>query len=477
MKSAKPPAIPAPSPESLAAFAAIVGEKYALTDPAVMEPYLVEHRRLYHGKTPLILKPGTTDEVSRILALANETGTAVVPQGGNTGLVGGQIPFGNEIVVSLSRLNRIRSVDPRGNVLIAEAGVTLAAAQKAAEEAGRLFPLSIASEGSCQIGGNLATNAGGLQVLAYGNARAQVLGLEVVLADGRIWNGLRALRKDNTGYDLRDLFIGSEGTLGIITAAVLRLLPPPKSKATAIVGLASVEDAARFFDLALETGAGELTAFELIPRIGIEFVLRHADGARDPLAAPYPWYALIEIASQRVDEAAMRAEALLVQAVETDIIADAVLAASLAQAAEFWRLREMLSEVQIHEGGSIKSDVSVPVADLPVFLSRAIDAVKAIMPDCRPVPFGHYGDGNIHFNVTQPEGADKAAFLARWPDFSAAINAIVLELGGSISAEHGIGQQKRDLLPTVKAPLEMELMRKIKTLFDPRGILNPGKLL
>jgi FAD/FMN-containing dehydrogenase len=477
MKSAKPPAIPAPSPESLAAFTAIVGEKYALTDPAAMEPHLVEHRRLYHGKTPLILKPATTEEVSRILALANETGTAVVPQGGNTGLVGGQIPFGNEIVVSLSRLNRIRSVDPRGNVLIAEAGVTLAGAQKAAEEVGRLFPLSIASEGSCQIGGNLATNAGGLQVLAYGNARAQVLGLEVVLADGRIWNGLRALRKDNTGYDLRDLFIGSEGTLGIITAAVLRLLPPPKSKATAIVGFASLEDAAHFFDLALETGAGELTAFELIPRIGIEFVLRHADGARDPLAAPHPWYALIEIASQRVDEAAMRAEALLVQAVETEIIADAVLAASLAQAAEFWRLREMLSEVQIHEGGSIKSDVSVPVADLPVFLSRAIDAVKAIMPDCRPVPFGHYGDGNIHFNVTQPEGADKAAFLARWPDFSAAINAIVLELGGSISAEHGIGQQKRDLLPTVKTPLEMELMRKIKTLFDPRGILNPGKLL
>ena len=472
-----PPTIPAPSPETLARFIAIVGEKYALTDPAAMEPYLIEHRRLYQGKTPLILKPGTTEEVSRILALANETGTAIVPQGGNTGLVGGQIPFGNEIVVSLEKLNRIRAVDPRGNVLIAEAGVTLAGAQKAAEEVGRLFPLSIASEGSCQIGGNLATNAGGLQVLAYGNARSQVLGLEVVLADGRVWNGLRALRKDNTGYDLRDLFIGSEGTLGIITAAVLRLLPPPKSKATAVVGLASVEHAARFFDLALETGAGELTAFELIPRMGIEFVLRHADGARDPLAAPHPWYALIEIASQRADEAAVRAEALLVQAVETEIIADAVIAASLAQAAEFWRLREMLSEVQLYEGGSIKSDVSVPVADLPVFLNRAIDAVTSLMPDCRPLPFGHYGDGNIHFNVSQPVGADKAAFLARWGDFSSAVNAIVLELGGSISAEHGIGRQKRDLLPKVKSALEMELMRKIKDLFDPRGILNPGKLL
>jgi FAD/FMN-containing dehydrogenase len=472
-----PPTIAAPSSETLARFTTIVGEKYALTDPADMERHLVEHRRLYHGKTPLVLKPGTTEEVSRILALANETGTAIVPQGGNTGLVGGQIPFDNEVLVNLERLNRIRSVDPRGNVLIAEAGVTLAGAQKAAEEVGRLFPLSIASEGSCQIGGNLATNAGGLQVLAYGNARAQVLGLEVVLADGRIWNGLRALRKDNTGYDLRDLFIGSEGTLGIITAAVLRLLPPPKSKATAFLGFASLDDAARFFDLALETGAGELTAFELIPRLGIEFVLRHAEGTRDPLAASHPWYALIEIASQRVDEASIRAEALLVQAVETEIVADAVIAASLAQAAEFWRLREMLSEVQLHEGGSIKSDVSVPVADLPVFLSRAIDAVKAIMPDCRPLPFGHYGDGNIHFNVSQPVGVDKAAFLARWPEFSEAVNAIVLEFGGSISAEHGIGQQKRHLLPKVKSPLEMELMRKIKDLFDPRGILNPGKLL
>jgi FAD/FMN-containing dehydrogenase len=469
--------IAAPSPETLAAFIAIVGEKYALTDPADMEPYLTEWRRLYHGKTPLILKPGTTEDVSRILALANETGTAIVPQGGNTGLVGGQIPFGNEVLVSLERLNRIRAVDPRGNVLIVEAGVTLAGAQKAAEEVGRLFPLSIASEGSCQIGGNLATNAGGLQVLAYGSARSQVLGLEVVLADGRVWNGLRALRKDNTGYDLRDLFIGSEGTLGIITAAVLRLLPRPKSKATAIAGFASLEDAARFFDLAFEAGAGELTAFELMPRIGIEFVLRHVEGMRDPLEAPQPWYALIELASQRADEASGRAEALLMQAVEAEIVADAVLAASLGQATDFWRLREMLSEVQLYEGGSIKADIAVPVADLPVFLSRAIDAVKAIMPDCRPVPFGHYGDGNIHFNVSQPVGADKAAFLARWPDFSAAVNAIVLDLGGSISAEHGIGKQKRHLLPQVKAPLEMELMRKIKALFDPRGILNPGKLL
>ncbi len=467
----------APSPETLRAFTEIVGEKYALTAAVDQEPYLREWRKLYIGKTPLVLRPGTVEEVSRIMALANETGTAVVPQGGNTGLVGGQIPFGPEIVLSMERLNRIRSVDPRGNSMIAEAGATLAAAQKAAEEAGRLFPLSIASEGSCQIGGNLSTNAGGLQVLAYGNARSLVLGLEVVLADGRIWNGLRALRKDNTGYDLRDLFIGAEGTLGVITAAVLKLVPAPKSKATTFVGLSGLDEAARFFDLAHELGAGELTGFELIPRIGVEFVLRHADGARDPLSSPHPWYALMELSSLRVDAAQTTIEAILVEGVEQGVVADAVLAASLAQANEFWRIREMLTEVQLQEGGSIKNDVSVPVAALPEFISRAIDAVTALVPGCRPVPFGHYGDGNIHFNISQPVGADKDAFLARWDEVTGAVNAIVLELGGSVSAEHGIGRLKRDLLREVKAAVEIELMHKIKEVFDPKGILNPGKVI
>ncbi|WP_088344968.1 MULTISPECIES: FAD-binding oxidoreductase [Rhodomicrobium] len=467
----------APSADTIRAFTAIVGEKYALTDGNDQAPYLTEWRRLYQGKTPLILRPGSTEEVSRIMALASETGTAIVPQGGNTGLVGGQIPFDTEVVLSLQRMNRIRSVDPRGNVLIAEAGVTLAGVQKAAEEAGRLFPLSIGSEGSCQIGGNLATNAGGLQVLAYGNARNLVLGLEVVLPDGRVWDGLRALRKDNTGYDLRDLFIGSEGTLGIITAAVLRMLPQPKSKATAYAALPDLDAAARFFELANDLGAGELTAFELMPRIGIDFVLRHVEGTRDPMTAEHPWYALIELASQRPDEAQARAESLLMQGVEAGYVSDAVVAASLTQAGDFWRLREMLSEVQLYEGGSIKSDVSVPVAALPEFLARATEIVTKLVPGCRPVPFGHYGDGNIHYNVSQPEGADKAAFLARWDEVTHAINEVVLELGGSISAEHGIGRMKRDLLPEVKAPLEIELMRRIKSAFDPLGILNPGKLL
>jgi len=473
----RPPTLSAPSGETLARFAAIVGAKYAITERQAMEPYLIEWRRLYTGRTPLVLRPASTEDVSRILALAHETGTAIVPQGGNTGLVGAQIPFEHEVVVSLERLNRIRSRDPRGNSMVVEAGVTLAAAQKAAAEIDRLFPLSIGSEGTCQIGGNLATNAGGLQVLAYGNARAQVLGLEVVLADGRVWEGLRHLRKDNTGYDLRDLFIGSEGTLGIITAAVLRLLPRPKSRATAYAAFATADDAARFFDLALEMSVGELTAFELMPRLGIEFVLRHAPGTRDPLGQPHPWYALIETASQREDGAASVAEEVLTRGLETGLVADAALAASLAQARDFWHLREMLSEVQLHEGGSIKSDVSVPVAHLPEFLRRATQAAFTIMPDCRPLPFGHYGDGNIHFNVSQPLGMDKAAFLAHWDAVTDAVNAIVLEYGGSISAEHGIGRMKRALLPTVKSAVEMDMMHAIKAALDPRGILNPGKLL
>lgn len=471
---------PMPAPETLAAFTAIVGEKYAIpsADADGQQPFLTEWRRLYTGKTPLILRPGSTEEVSRILTLAHATHTAIVPQGGNTGLVGGQIPFGNEVLLSLDRLNRIRNVDPRSNTMVVEAGVTLAAVQKAAEGAGRMFPLSIASEGSCQIGGNLASNAGGLQVLAYGNARALTLGLEVVLADGRIWNGLRALAKDNTGYDLRDLFIGSEGTLGIITAAVLKMQPTPKSKATALIALDSLEDAARLFDLAYEMGAGELTAFELLPRIGIDFVLRHVSGARDPFGAVYPWYVLAEVSSLRTGDAANEtAEAMLIQAAEAGIVTDGVLAASLAQAGEFWRLREMMSEVQLYEGGSIKNDVSVPIGDLPEFLRRGMEAVEAVVPGCRPVPFGHYGDGNIHFNISQPVDMDKTAFLERWDEVADAVNRIVLEFGGSISAEHGIGWMKRDLLPNVKSAVEMDLMRALKAALDPAGILNPGKML
>jgi len=470
----------APSGALLERFAAIVGEDNALTAPADMAPYLEEWRGLYHGRAAAVLKPGTTGEVSQILALANETRTPVVPQGGNTGLVGGQIPHenGREIVVSLSRMTAIRALDTVSLTMTAEAGVVLASAQAAAEEAGLLFPLSLASEGSCQIGGNLATNAGGTAVLAYGNARDLVLGLEVVLADGRVWDGLRALKKDNTGYDLKDLFIGSEGTLGIITAAVLKLAPRPAERATAIGGFESLDQAARFFAAAREASGLALTTFELMPRIGIEFALKHGSGTRDPLERPYRWYALVELSGARADgRTRALLEGLLAAAHEDGQIADAALASSLAQAQAFWRLRELLSEVQRHEGGSIKHDVSVPVGRIPELIERASARVEEIVPGCRPVPFGHFGDGNIHFNVSQPPAMDREAFMAQWDRMTEAVYDIVLALEGSVGAEHGVGLMKRELLKRVKGGVELDLMRRIKRALDPKNILNPGKLL
>ena len=466
-------------PALLARFAALVGERHALRDPLDQVPFLKEWRERYLGDTPLVLLPGSTQEVSAILALANETGTPIVPQGGNTGLVGGQIPNpgGQEILVSLKRLNRIRALDSAGNTLDVEAGVTLKAAQEAAEAAGRLFPLSLASEGSCTIGGNISSNAGGTAVIAYGNMRDLVLGLEVVLADGRIWRGLRHLRKDNTGYDLKNLFIGAEGTLGIVTAAVLKLFPRPRAVATAFVGVPSPAAALDLLQLAREEGGGSVTSFELMPRRGVEFVMAHVPGARDPLGSPHPWYVLIEISSflpAGLDEAV---ETLLANALERGIVSDGALAASLDQAAAFWRLREMLSEVQKHEGGSIKHDIAVPVRLVPAFLEKAIPAVEAFVPGARPVPFGHLGDGNLHFNISQPAGGDKQAFLDRWEAVNALVHGIVGEFGGSISAEHGIGRAKRDLLPGVKDPVEMAMMRAVKATLDPKNILNPGKVL
>ena len=476
----KTPKLRPPSPDTIDALVRIVGETHAIRDEADMAPYLTEWRDRYQGKAAVVLKPGSTDEVSAILKCANETLTAVVPQGGNTGLVGGQIPFesGNEVVVSLERLTHVRDIDLASNTMTVEAGLVLQVAQQVAESAGRLFPLSLASEGSCQIGGVLATNAGGVGVLAYGNARNLALGLEVVLADGRVLHGLKRLRKDNTGYDLRDLFIGSEGTLGIITAAVLRLFPKPVERVTCIAGVNELERASAFFARAYEAVGPMLTAFEILPRIGIEFALKHADRTRDPLSASHPWYLLFELSSPREsDEPRKIAEALLQDGIEAGEIADAAIASSLTQASELWRLRELMSEMQKHEGGSIKHDVSVPVALVPAFIARANRLVELMIPGARPVPFGHLGDGNIHYNVSQPAGMDKAVFLANWDALNAAVHEIVLDLGGSISAEHGIGRMKRDLLPHAKDPLALELMRKIKASFDPNGILNPGKLL
>lgn len=471
---------PVPPADLLARFAEIVGGKYAISKPDDMAPYLVEMRDLYRGKAAIVLRPGSTEEVSKILKLANETGTSVVPQGGNTGLVGAQIPWdeGNEVIVSLTRMNRIRSVDPAGNTLTVDAGVTLGQAREAADEAGRLFPLSLPSEGTCQIGGNLSTNAGGTAVLAYGNARELTLGLEVVLADGRIWEGLRSLRKDNTGYDLKDLFIGAEGTLGIITGAVLKLFPKPETRATAFVGMKDLTGAASLFETVRGVCGQALTTFEIIPRIGIEYVLRHGDSVREPLAGEHPWYVLMELSGAAGENGvAGLIEAALGEALEQEIIDDAAIAASLGQSEDFWRLRELLSEVQTHEGGSIKHDVSVPVARIPEFITRANKTVTDMIPGARPVPFGHYGDGNIHYNVSQPVDADKQAFLDRWYDVNEAVHAIVTELNGSISAEHGIGRMKKDLLPGVKSAVELDMMRAIKKTLDPNGILNPGKLL
>jgi FAD/FMN-containing dehydrogenase len=454
----------------------VVGPAHALADPEAQSPYLVEWRGLWHGRTPLVVRPGSVDEVSKVVALAHEAGVPIVPQSGNTGLVGGQTPIeGNEILLSLARLDRIREIDPDGGTMTVEAGVTLADARAAAERADRLFPLSLPSEGSCRIGGNLATNAGGTNVLAYGNARALALGLEVVLADGRVWNGLRALKKDNAGYDLRDLFIGSEGTLGIITAAVLKLVPRPVEQATAMVALPRLADALDLLASAQAIAGASLTAFEFIPRIALDFVLRHIVDTRDPFSTPHAWYVLIEMSGARADgKATADLETLLSEAQAADRIVDAVMARSLSHARALWKLREGISESQRPEGGNIKHDVSVAVSRIAEFVARADAAVENICPGARPIPLGHFGDGNIHYNVAQPPGMDKAAFLALWEPMSAAVHSIVSDMGGSIAAEHGVGRLKRPWLPHYKSAVEMDLMRSIKAALDPKGILNPG---
>ena len=467
----------APSPDLLPRFAAIVGDKYAITDPAALEPFLIESRGIYHGRTSMLLRPGSVGEVQAILKLANETKTPLVPQGGNTGLVGGQIPFDGELILSLMRLDKIREVDAASNAMTCEAGVVLAKAQDAAAAVDRLFPLSLGAEGSCTIGGNLSTNAGGTGAVAYGIARDLVLGLEVVLADGRIMGLLSKLKKNNTGYDLRHVFVGAEGTLGIITAAVVKMFPRPRAVETAFIGLPSPAAAVKLLNLAQARVGGTVTSFELIVRDVIEFAIKHGHSVRDPLAAKHPWYLLMEVSSQHGEGLRESVEQLLADAGAQGLIEDATIAASLDQAKAFWHLRHILPEAQKPEGGSIKADVSVPVAAVPDFLKEATAAAKAIIPGCRPVPFGHLGDGNVHFNVSQPVGADAAQFLARWGEINDAVNKIVLKYNGSISAEHGIGKLKRDSLAKVKDPIALELMRGLKRMLDPNGILNPGKVL
>ncbi|MGZ8388935.1 MAG: FAD-binding oxidoreductase [Rhodoplanes sp.] len=457
-------------------FAAIVGEKYAITDPTMQEPYLREMRDLYHGHTPMVLRPGSVAEVSAILKLANETRTPIVPQGGNTGLVGGQVPHHGEIVLSLNRLDKIREVDATSNTITAEAGVSLGRVRQAAADVDRLYPLLLPSEGTCTVGGNLSTNAGGTTAVSWGVARQQALGLEVVLADGRVLNNLNKLKKDNTGYDLKNLFIGAEGTLGVITAATLRLIARPRSVETAFVGVASPEAALQLLGIASERTPG-VTSFELMVRLGVDAVLKYDAASRDPLAHVHPWYVLIELSSQQREGLRDTMEAILAEGAERGLVADAVIAENLDQTRAFWRIREMFGEVQRQVGGSIKHDISVPVAHVPAFIREADAAVIKLIPGSRPLPFGHLGDGNIHYNVAQPVDADKDAFLERWHDVNKVVFDVVLKYGGSISAEHGIGIMKRDLLPTIKDPVAMELMRALKRMLDPNGILNPGKVL
>jgi FAD/FMN-containing dehydrogenase len=466
--------------EAVDKLKAIVGPRGWITDPAEMAPYLVEERGLYRGRARMIVRPASTQEVSDVVKVCAESGIAIVPQSGNTGLVGGQVPHdhGEEIVLSLGRMNRVRAVDPLNYTITVEAGCILANVQKTAVDADRLFPLSLGAEGTCQIGGNLSTNAGGIGVLRYGMARDLVLGLEVVLPDGRVWDGLRGLRKDNTGYDLKQLFIGAEGTLGIITAAVLKLFPRPRSVET---GFVAVRDPAAAIELLARARAGtgdSITAFELISRQALDMVLKHIPGTSDPLSDRSPWYVLLEATSGDTGGGLRVAlEGALAAAVETGLVTDATLAASGEQTRALWRLRESITESQKPEGGSIKHDVSVPVSKVPEFITRASAACEAALPGIRIVAFGHAGDGNIHFNISQPVGADRAQYLARWEEFNRIVHDIVAELGGSISAEHGIGRLKREELVHYKPALAIELMALLKHTLDPKGIMNPGKVV
>jgi len=465
-----------PSEDTLNRLRAIVGPKGWISEPHDLAPYLTEWRGRYQGATPLLLKPGSVEDVAAIVKICAETQTAIVPQGGNTGLVGGQIPYGDEILLSLTRLCSVRELDIENATLTVEAGCPLAQAQNVAAAEGLLLGTSLASEGSATIGGIVSTNAGGTNVLRYGMTREQVLGLEVVLASGEIWNGLSGLRKDNTGYDLKQLFIGAEGTLGIVTAATLKLFPRPAHMATMLCAVPSIKAAIGLLHLAKARSGGQVSTFEFFARIGLDFVTTHVAKARDPFAQSHPWYVLIELDGNDAGALASDAEALLEAVQERDLINDAIIAQSKAQAADLWMLRERLSEVQKLEGGSIKHDVSVPISAIPAFLEEASSAVMTACPGVRPVPFGHLGDGNIHFNLSQPKGGDKHEFLARWDELSRIVHDITAKYGGSISAEHGIGQMKREEILRYMPAAEIETMKGIKRALDPLGIMNPEKV-
>jgi D-lactate dehydrogenase (cytochrome) len=466
------------TPELSARLKAVVGAHGWSDDPQVLAPHLQDPRGTYRGQASLLLRPASTAEVAEVVRLCHDAGVAVVPQGGNTGLCGGGLPAAGEVLLSLGRMHRVRDLDAANFTMTVEAGCVLADVQAAAEEADLLFPLSLAAEGSCQIGGNLATNAGGTNVLRYGNAREQVLGLEVVLADGRVWNGLRRLRKDNTGYPLRELFLASEGTLGIITAAVLKLYPRPREMQVALVAVRDPEAALRLLRRARGLSGDAVVTFEYLNRTSLELVLATIPDTRDPFDRAHAHYVLLELASGRPgDDLRGLVELILEAGFEAGEVSDAALAASGAQAAAFWRLRESIPEAQKRTGAGIRHDVAVPVSRTHELLARGGALAERLVPGVRPVFFGHLGDGNIHLNLNQPPEMAAEAFLARTVEVNHAILDLVMEMDGSFSAEHGVGRLKRDEVARYKSAVEVDLMRRLKQALDPAGILNPGKVV
>ncbi|MBK1660701.1 FAD-binding oxidoreductase [Paracraurococcus ruber] len=467
------------APGLLGRLQALLGPRGLLTDPADLAPHLADWRNLYRGRTPCVIRPASTAELAEAVRLCAAAGTPLVPQGGNTSMVGGATPDegGRQVVVSLARLNRVRDLDPLDMTMTVEAGLVLKSAQDAAAAAGCLFPLSLGAEGTATVGGVLSTNAGGNTTVRYGNARDLMLGLEVVLPDGQVLDGLRRLRKDNTGYAWRHLFVGAEGTLGFITASVLRLFPRPREAEVALCAVRDEDAALAVFRRLRDRDEGAVRAFEYMSGEGVGFYARHIEGATVPLPG-FDHYVLVDLASSR-PEAGLRAllEAVLEEALEAGEVLDATLGESEAQRQALWRIREEHPEAQKREGASVKNDVSVPVSKTPDLIRRASDACRALIPGIRPVPFGHLGDGNIHMNLEQPVGMDPAAFLARSHDIMETVNAVVRDLGGSFSAEHGIGRLKTDMMEDWRGGAELDLMRRIKQAVDPRGLMNPGKVL
>jgi FAD/FMN-containing dehydrogenase len=454
----------------------VVGEKGWTTDEDSLAPHLSERRGAVLGKTSIMVSPQTTAEVASIVSLCSKAGVAIVPQGGNTGLCGGAIPdrSGEQVLLSMSRLNQVRRVDADDFSIVVEAGCILADVQSAALAANRMFPLSLAAEGSCQIGGNLSTNAGGINVIRYGTARQQVLGLEVVLADGNIWDGLRSLRKDTGGYDMKQVFIGSEGTLGIITAATLRLYPEPRNSCTAFLALPSTNSAVQLLGRIRAACMDQIQAFELISDTAMSFAVRHGTGVVSPFSVAHPCYVLVEAAAAG-DNSAFEAE--LESAITDGQVLDAVMAKSSSEADKLWRIRHAIPESQGAEGVSLKHDISVPIGRIGEFMDRAEKIVHDIVPDARIVVFGHVGDGNLHYNISQPSGVDGDEFRRVGEPASSAVYALVHDFGGSFSAEHGVGVLKKGYLQQFRSDTELDLMRTLKRALDPNNTLNPGKVI